>query len=459
MGRASTYLTVAQFDLLRWVADGCPEGVYMGGAHRVSARALHNRGLVRVSGQGSTWTASITPAGKSRLDEEAGRVEAERKRAQEEQRQRDEQARKRQEKQDRAVRLLEDVIAAGGRLALGTTISEFDVSQIARLLADQGLLPSGQRLAHEPTRMDPVLGVTAYLEPDIPATIPTMAVRVPGQLRSPHAAVEAFRARRQNVSKAQIPRAARILQGLVTAAQSRQWKVPAQRPSGSRRDASPDLLISTPSQEVVVTIYELDGRGRPGRAFVEDFGYGYGSREQRTVTNRHFGGSGRLMLTVHDRWGEKMITSVRESKNETLEEQLPAVLRTLDIAEAEDAWEREEETRRRAIREERWEEVKQEAFVQLAYQRNIEQLQQQLAHADDAARMRSYADSVEAHATTLGPSDEEAARGWAAWIRHHATSIDPLNGALRQLKVTEARHEDLQPFMHGWSAYGAYRQP
>lgn len=271
MGRASTYLTVAQFDLLRWIADGCPEGIYEGGAHRVSARALHNRGLVRVSGQGSTWTASITPAGKSRLDEEAGRVEAERKRAQEEQRQRDEQARKRQEKQDQAVRLLEDVITAGGRLALGTTISEFDVSQIARLLADQGLLPSGQRLAHEPTRMDPVLGVTAYLEPDITATIPTTAVRVPSQLRSPHAAVEAFRAHRQNVSKAQIPRAARILQGLVTAAQSRQWKVPAQRPSGSRRDASPDLLISTPSQEVVVTIYELDERGRPGRAFVEDY--------------------------------------------------------------------------------------------------------------------------------------------------------------------------------------------
>lgn len=80
MGRASDYLSVAQFDLLRWVAAGCQEGVYEGSAHRVSARALHNRGFLSVSGSSATWAAAITPKGTRRLQEEARRITAERER-------------------------------------------------------------------------------------------------------------------------------------------------------------------------------------------------------------------------------------------------------------------------------------------------------------------------------------------------------------------------------------------
>lgn len=49
VARGANHLSVAQFDVLRWVADGCKDGVYEGGSHRVSARALHNRGLLEVS--------------------------------------------------------------------------------------------------------------------------------------------------------------------------------------------------------------------------------------------------------------------------------------------------------------------------------------------------------------------------------------------------------------------------
>jgi hypothetical protein len=64
------------------------------------------------------------------------------------------------------VEVLEAVTEAGGRLALKADVSEREVTQIADCLAKEGLLPDGQRLGHEPTQMDPVLGVTAYLEPD-----------------------------------------------------------------------------------------------------------------------------------------------------------------------------------------------------------------------------------------------------------------------------------------------------
>ena len=40
----------------------------------------------------------------------------------------------------------------------------------------------------------------------------------------------------------------------------------------------------------------------------------------------------------------------------------------------------------------------------------------------------------------------------------HADSIDPLNGRLKEIaKVTKASHEELEPFMNGWSTQGPYR--
>jgi hypothetical protein len=80
VGRSPDYLSVAQPDLLGWVSRGCAGGVYEGTSYRVSARALHNRGLVRVAGSGRTWTAKITAEGERLLKEQARRVEAERER-------------------------------------------------------------------------------------------------------------------------------------------------------------------------------------------------------------------------------------------------------------------------------------------------------------------------------------------------------------------------------------------
>ena len=94
------------------------------------------------------------------------------------------------------------------------------------------LLPNGQRFADEPTRIDPVLGMTAYLEPDFATLTPMRAFKVPQQLRGPHPAVTAFQVKREHVSRAQIPRAARYLQGLVNAVAEMGWSAPAKVQAG-----------------------------------------------------------------------------------------------------------------------------------------------------------------------------------------------------------------------------------
>jgi hypothetical protein len=186
---------------------------------------LHNRGLIQVEGRGPAWTAKITSEGKRLLKDQARPVEAERERERRAEEARAERERESRRLRARAVDVLEAVTEAGGRLALEADVSEREVAQIADCLTKEGLLPDGQRFAHEPTRMDPVLGVTAYLEPDFAALTPLRAFEVPRQLRRLHPAVTAFQEKRERVSRAQIPRAARYLQGLVDAAAELGWSL------------------------------------------------------------------------------------------------------------------------------------------------------------------------------------------------------------------------------------------
>jgi hypothetical protein len=225
VAKASPRLTLAQFDLLRWIDAGCKEGVYEGTSHRVSARSLHNCGLAHVTGKSATWNVIITPEGTRLLEVEASRVEAERIRIRREAEIKAQKEREKQRLRDRAVKLLHDVTAAGGRLDLETAFPAEEVTNLCRRLQLSGALPFGQRLAHEPTHMDPVLGVTAYLEPDFAALTPLRTCPVPGQLRDPHPGVAAFRDKKDLVSKAEVGRAARFLQALVTAATTVGWKV------------------------------------------------------------------------------------------------------------------------------------------------------------------------------------------------------------------------------------------
>lgn len=139
MGRSTNHLTVSQFDLLRWVADGCKVGVYEGSSHRVSARALHNRGFLRVSGSDTTWAVQITPEGPRRRQEEAVRVEAERERARREEQARAERERMQQRLRDQATELLHDVVAAGGRLDLGTGADVEEVRRMQSVLTGSGV--------------------------------------------------------------------------------------------------------------------------------------------------------------------------------------------------------------------------------------------------------------------------------------------------------------------------------
>ncbi len=71
MRRRSVPLNAVQLEVLNWVKDGCPEDVYSDWSHRVSARALHNRGLIEVRGRGEKWSAALTDDGRYYLEHDS----------------------------------------------------------------------------------------------------------------------------------------------------------------------------------------------------------------------------------------------------------------------------------------------------------------------------------------------------------------------------------------------------
>jgi hypothetical protein len=62
-------LNEKQETLLRWIADGCPDGVMPDDSHRMTAAAQRNSGLATTSGRGPTWQAKLTAAGRAYLDQ------------------------------------------------------------------------------------------------------------------------------------------------------------------------------------------------------------------------------------------------------------------------------------------------------------------------------------------------------------------------------------------------------
>jgi hypothetical protein len=103
--------------------------------------------------------------------------------------------------------------------------------------------------------------------------------------------VVTFREKKDLVSKAEVGRAARFLQALAAAATTVGWKVTGRPPNEGygRNQPDPDLILRLPSRELVVSIRELDRRGRRATAFITETDY-Y-RRTVRTIADKNFDAS------------------------------------------------------------------------------------------------------------------------------------------------------------------------
>src|SRR5260221_12352423 len=63
-GMARTQLNDRQLEILRWIEQGCPDGVQDGTGYKTSAVALQSRRLVQVRRHRDTWSVEITDEGR-----------------------------------------------------------------------------------------------------------------------------------------------------------------------------------------------------------------------------------------------------------------------------------------------------------------------------------------------------------------------------------------------------------
>jgi hypothetical protein len=177
-----TTLPAQQVSILRWIVDGCPEGVMEGISHRVSAAALRSRGLVKTSGRGPSWTATVTEEGRDYLAQVDGPSPPV----------------PRQANVSVTQQLVDDVIATGGLLRVPRKRwyerDGVDYENRARLAERYRKVPAGKRLVV--TAVDSELEIALVDAPDAGSAAELVPVTVPEQIGRYHPAARVFRDRR-----------------------------------------------------------------------------------------------------------------------------------------------------------------------------------------------------------------------------------------------------------------------
>jgi hypothetical protein len=457
-------LTEQQVSLLRWIANGCPDGVMQGESHRISTAALRNRGLVKTSGRGSTWKATITVAGREYLDRVDG----------------SDPPVPRRPNVSVTQQLVDDVIAAGGSMRVPykrwADPDSIDYANRARLAERYRKVPRGKRLVVAP--VDGELEIRLVDAPDRADPVELAGVEVPEKVARYHRAARQFRdvAKHHEVSRQQLKRATRIIHTIATEAERRGWSA---QPPGESQDAygrstwsgpkAGHLRLAAEGHEFWLRLHE-DGvrtrgpweeevkryRNSPGWLRDRDRDQPSGPYDAKAT------GELKLELFCERYWifsGRQSRWSDRQSWR--LEERLPHLFRELAerVVEAKRVAEEErikaeqaaEAARREAEeRERKWHELMAQAKERLIEAHRAKHLSAQADSWHAADRLRRYCDALEsAH------GDDSEAAEWIAWARAFADRIDPLTEPPKIPDPPEPTPEALQEFLpEGWSAYG-----
>lgn len=458
-----------QLEILAWVRDGTPDGVYEDYRPRITARTLHNRGLVEVSGHGQNWQATMTtdgayylehgtyPADPDRVVPAAGPAEPAAKAVP-----RPSKAEPRQPKAPR-VGPTDAMMNALNAAPDHRVEIEYDQTQRYRQLA-----LTAERFKKIPDGMQVTVASdyrtrTAHviLEP-----LPEWRTRlldpisVPAVLRDPSDIVQALQSRDDLEFRAvEKKRALRLIQALVAEARRRDYtatpvRAPVKNQWGyaERSDETTGhVKIKIGPDEYRLSIYQITEKVEHVATKGELARAGRGWALPKWDHNP----TGRLGIRIDTTgisfWGQ----SWTDRDDRVLEDALAQVLQELELRHDAATDRRLEEERRRLERQHQWEVVREKAVQALTDSHRAELLMDQIAKWRNAAATRDYAMHLERHAATdLEGDARDEALEWVRWMRGYADRADPLRGRLRLPAPPEPTPSALQPFMGSWSPYG-----
>lgn len=473
-------INARQLEVLRWIADGCPHGVMKDYTYKTTAIALQGRRLVNVTRKGGGWQAELTDAGGHYLRHAAypdgfwttssktpaaadlavapPATVADRHRSAAAQ----SAGRSRKPAIDlQPQHLVARVIAADGILEVDTEDDETDYERLITASKHAPNLPFGKQLRLRTVGPYGSDRCEVYLDEDFSVTVAPRPVPVPQRVAAWHPAVAAYRADldRQEVSKDSRARASHILQALANEAARRGYTVVSAGRSqpqynsdfrGSLKDGQ--IRIGIDAFTYQIRLREL---GRPGGASLPFTAHRTLPRWQ-AVRHAEFVPTGILQLTIGSGYRrDSRPAEFKDTRRASLEDQLPALLRELEVRAREDAHQRLQEERQAEQKRRRWERAMEQARNDFHEASRIEELTRQMEAWRLANDLDHYLSAMrESIATITDKNDRAAAENWLAWAGQYRKTIDPLGNSLEMPPERTPSRGDLRPFLRGWSPYG-----
>ncbi|MDQ4212527.1 hypothetical protein [Microbacterium capsulatum] len=438
-------LNQQQVDVLRWVRDGCPDGVYTKGwEHRIMARALERRGLVSIGGRGPTWVASITTAGRAWLDSPPTEAEM-------------------VPEDSEADRLIVDVIEAGGTLPISAADAEAKPwDKLVRLSLKSPKRPHGKKLTI--TRVGGWYGKEQQISftERFEDYVTTTPVPVSERVGKYHPVVKQYLADKhwQYVSKEYLPRAGRILQAVAAEAERRGMGVI--EPSKAKKNqgqpqykrVTGHLWLKTASGEYSIEIKEIPGKGGAKRGYYGD----YPKSTPRWINQRQtdFISTGRFELILDGPRTPYQGEHFRDSGSTTVEHKLPGLFARLDTYALEAEWAEKERIREKAGRQRQWEAAMIKARSEYAQAARWVHFTTLAKESEKLRRYRDFLAAATEAASALPSEAQTATADYLSEIRSIIDGRDPMaTPSLILPEVSEPTLEQLKPFLGRWSPYGA----
>ncbi|MFW6033847.1 MAG: hypothetical protein ACOC9R_01820 [bacterium] len=473
-------LNARQVDVLRWINDGCPDGVMHGHTYKTVALALQNRRLATVSKKGGVWRAELTDAGRHYLHHgtyppgHAARAKPA-KTAKHDPPPRPAPAMVTpsatpataiapSSREELAEQLVKQLLAAGGVLEIDTREDRTDYEALVRAAKRAPSLPYGKQLRmRQKGWWGPLREI--YLDEDFAVRVEERPVPVPDRVSRYHAAVAHYRSDpdRHEVSKDSLGRASRILHALATEAERRGHTVKPTDHQQSRYLTEARATLTDGQLSIVVNGFRYNLRIREmGGGGGERLPPRYGRKPlplwQESKLNR-FVPTGRLSVTIERGYSrDRRIAEFRDTRSKPLDEKLPAVLRELEIRALEDEFSRQQAERQAAEKRRRWEQAMERAKHDLREARRADILHEQVRQWHTAIELDHYLDEVRKVVDAMTDEQQrQAAEEWLSWATTYRATIDPLQQRLALPPDEEPTPEALRPYLDGWNPYGPDR--
>lgn len=452
MSRSPDHLNEKQLQVLSWVDRGCPDGEYVDDnyGHRITAKALASRGLVSIEGRGTSWRATLTDAGLSRVAALKYAPSAD----------------------PRGV--LDDVVtdlagrleAAGGRLDVDDGDDELDYPKLVWRFNRSASRPRGKELhLTYPSWQNQKQLRLEYRDwywdeaerPDV-AVVSTKS----------HlgALAKTFLASKddQFVTTESLPRAARIIESIVRHAASadiatrdpRAVDDRARREGKNAHGWSGHVELEAGPAILRIQVREQPGSGSEKYDFYSggEFDRQAYARVQRLPVwqrnrNYTFVPTGNLELRVtrpgfgfdKSRW--------KDTKSARLEERLGELFQQLEVARLEAVARQKQQQQAEEQRKRDWEEAMTRARI-------LHRASQEEALLVEQASIWRRHEEVRVFVDELRRRDngsDEAVKAWIATGERVVNRLDAF-AALATPKFPAATAQDLQPFLGGWSPWG-----